>query len=86
MRAPSPFARLPTLQAEDLALAGPVARAGVDGGSRLSLEALEREEIRQAPARNDGQRESRREGARPLAQRVVPAAATLRTLIVCDAR
>jgi DNA-binding NtrC family response regulator len=47
------LARLPTLQAEDLGLVAPVAR-GPAAVSDTSLEALEREAIRQALARNDG--------------------------------
>ncbi|HEV8600594.1 MAG TPA: sigma-54 dependent transcriptional regulator [Gemmatimonadales bacterium] len=47
------LARLPTLQAEDLGLAAPVVR-GPAALSDTSLEALEREAIRQALARNDG--------------------------------
>jgi len=47
------LARLPTVQAEDLALAGTVARAGI-AASPMSLEDLEREAIRQALARHDG--------------------------------
>jgi DNA-binding NtrC family response regulator len=48
------LARLPILQAEDLGLAAPVARGGAPALSDTSLEALEREAIRQALARNDG--------------------------------
>jgi DNA-binding NtrC family response regulator len=48
------LARLPTLQAEDLALAAPVARGAGPAAPGQSLEALEREAIRQALARHDG--------------------------------
>ena len=48
------LARVPTLQAEDLALAGGVARGPAPAVSGQSLEALEREAIRQALARHDG--------------------------------
>jgi DNA-binding NtrC family response regulator len=48
------LARLPTLQAEDLALASPGARGPAPAVSGQSLEALERDAIRQALARHDG--------------------------------
>ncbi|HEY9384267.1 MAG TPA: sigma-54 dependent transcriptional regulator [Gemmatimonadales bacterium] len=48
------LARLPTLQAEDLALASTVARGPAPAVSGQSLEALERDAIRQALARHDG--------------------------------
>ena len=48
------LARVPTLQAEDLALAATLARAPTAAASGQSLEALEREAIRQALARHDG--------------------------------
>jgi len=48
------LARVPTLQAEDLALASTLARPPASAASGQSLEALEREAIRQALARHDG--------------------------------
>ena len=48
------LARLPTLQAEDLALLSPVDRFAAVPAPDKSLEALEREAIRQALARHDG--------------------------------
>ncbi|HEV8613641.1 MAG TPA: sigma 54-interacting transcriptional regulator, partial [Gemmatimonadales bacterium] len=48
------LARLSTLQAEDFALAAAVARAAAAPLTDTSLEALEREAIRQALAKHDG--------------------------------
>jgi DNA-binding NtrC family response regulator len=48
------LARQDILAAEDFALAPAVARAGTADPSGMNLEELEREAIRQALARNDG--------------------------------
>jgi DNA-binding NtrC family response regulator len=48
------LARLPTLQPEDLALSAPVGRPAVSAASDTSLETLERDAIRQALAKHDG--------------------------------
>jgi DNA-binding NtrC family response regulator len=48
------LARLPTLQPEDFALSAPAGRPAASPGSDTSLEALEREAIRQALAKHDG--------------------------------
>jgi DNA-binding NtrC family response regulator len=48
------LARLPTIQSEDLALAAVPVRAGAPPGGDTSLESLEREAIRQALSRHDG--------------------------------
>lgn len=48
------LARLDTLEATDFSLAQPAARAGLPAASPMNLEDLERETIRQALARHDG--------------------------------
>ena len=48
------LARLPTLQPEDFALIAPVGRVAGSGAGDTSLEALERDAIRQALAKHDG--------------------------------
>jgi transcriptional regulator of acetoin/glycerol metabolism len=48
------LARMPQVQAEDLALSTPAGRSPAAALSDTSLETLEREAIRQALARHDG--------------------------------
>src|SRR6185503_15187477 len=48
------LARLDTLESADFSLAQPTARAGLSASSPMNLEDLERETIRQALARHDG--------------------------------